>query len=115
MSSATMRQFWPINTFVETTYKYQNVNHDYNLRKNVTLYFHDKVLIWIHSDDRYNKFEKIYSKLSRTDGKKYIYYLLKYFVKKSKLNWYELRSNRNIIKDYLYKKIYETFKDELTE
>ena len=45
------------------------------------------------------KTQKTY--LESSKGKKLVYDLLRNFIKKSEINWYDLRSNKDIVKKYL--------------
>jgi hypothetical protein len=99
------RRYWPVPPLIDHIVEYQNINKDVNLRKDVTKFFHEKVIKWINE---YNEFKIYKSKLAflkTTDGQIYIYNLLRHFVKKSGINWYDLRDNYSIIKEYLSKKL----------
>lgn len=101
------RRFWPVPPLIDHVDEYQDINKDINLRKNVTKFFHEKVIKWI-SESEYKEFTKYKSKLDffkSTDGQMHIYNLLRHFVKKSGINWYDLRDNYTIIKEYLSKKL----------
>jgi hypothetical protein len=98
------KRYWPAPP-IDSTYQYQNINKDINLRKNVTNFFHKKVLKWI---EKYHEFAHLKSQesyLKSDKGKQQIYTLLRHFIKKSGINWYDLRDNNNIIKEYLNKKL----------
>ncbi len=100
------KKYYPVPPPQPSVYLYQNVNHDVNLRKNVTEFFHTKVLKWINMS--YPGFTEHKSKLKMldsTDGKMIIYNLLRDFIKKSGINWYDLRDNYSLIKEYLSKKL----------
>jgi hypothetical protein len=43
--------------------------------------------------------------LETDEGKMHIYNLLRHFIKKSGINWFDLRDNYSIIKEYLSEKI----------
>lgn len=87
--------------------QYQDVGNDKNLQYDVTNFFYNKVLKWIKKYHDFKHLEKYYNFLKESSGKKYIYDLLRLFVKKSAANWYDLRSPQNygIIKDFLKHKI----------
>ena len=87
--------------------QYQDVGNDTNLQSDVTNFFYNKVLKWIKTYNDFKHLKKYYNFLKELSGKKYIYNLLKLFVKKSAANWYDLRSIQNygIIKDFLKHKI----------
>jgi hypothetical protein len=103
----TTKRYWPAPPLIDHIVEYQDINKDINLRKNVTKFFHDKVIKWI-SEGVYKEFNVHKSKLlflKSTDGQMYIYNLLRHFIKKSGINWYDLRDNYSIIKEYLSKKL----------
>ena len=87
--------------------RYQNVGDNPNLQSDVTLFFYKKVLKWINYYDDFKHLKKYSSFLAKSSGKKYIYDLLRLFVKKSAANWYDLRDRQNydIVKKYLKSKI----------
>jgi hypothetical protein len=103
------RRFWPVPPLIDHVVEYQDVNKDINLRKNVTKFFHEKVIKWIsESATEYTEFKKYKPKLTfykSTDGQMHIYNLLRLFIKKSGINWYDLRDNYAIIKEYLSTKL----------
>jgi hypothetical protein len=87
-------------------YEYQDINQDTTLRTDVVNYFYNKLLKWISSSSMYKKHKKHedYLYKNKSKIKLNLYKLLRYFVKKAKINWYELRTNHFIIKEYLAKK-----------
>lgn len=87
--------------------QYQNVGDDPNLQSDVTNFFYNKVLKWINNYADFKHLKKHYSFFKNPSGKKYIYNMLRLFVKKSKANWYDLRDQQNydIVKKYLKSKI----------
>lgn len=98
-------KYYPVPPLIPTNYEYINVNKDVNLRKNVTEFFHKKVIKWLDNDPRFNKYKEQKTFLKSIDGQIHVYSLLRKFVKKSGINWYDLRDNYSIIKSYLSKKL----------
>jgi len=96
----------PINPQPTTPIQYQDVGDDPNLQSQVTKFFHEKVLKWIKEYSDFKHLKK-HLKFLNDKGEKYIYNLLKLFVRKSKANWYDLRDPKNYdnIKQYLKNKI----------
>ena len=96
----------PINPQPTTPIQYQDVGEDPNLQSQVTKFFHEKVLKWINEYPDFKHLKK-HLKFLNDKGEKYIYNLLKLFVRKSKANWYDLRDPKNYdnIKQYLKNKI----------
>jgi hypothetical protein len=99
------RRFWVPPPFIDHIYEYQNVNKDINLRKDVTEFFVDKILEWIDSDPDFSKLKTKKKYYESVDGNMKIYQLLRHFVKKADINWYDLRSNCKILKHYFCKKL----------
>ena len=87
-------------------YNYQDVNLDPNLRLDVINYFYNKLLKWISSSRLYTKYSEHENYIfnNKYKVKQKIYKLLRYFVKKANINWYDLRSNNIIIKEFFSKK-----------
>ena len=82
--------------------KYLNLNKDPTLRKDVTIFFKNKIIKWIKIDDN---FKHLKNKLDIIDDKK-IYNLIRNYVKKHKYNWYDLRTEKyHLIKDYFSRKL----------
>jgi hypothetical protein len=96
----------PINPQPTTPIQYQDVGDDPNLQSQVTKFFHQKVLKWINEYPDFKHLKK-HLKFLNDKGEKYIYNLLKLFVRKSKANWYDLRDPKNYdnIKQYLKNRI----------
>lgn len=109
MSTSTVkpkfRRYWPVPPINGSIYEYQNINKDIRLRKNVTDFFHSKIIKWINT---YPEFEHHKAKLTyiqTIEGKMKIYNLLRKFVKKSGINWYDLRDNYSLVKNYIKLKL----------
>lgn len=99
------RRYWPVPPVYESVYEYQNVNADLHLRKEVTQFFHKKVIKWIKNYPEFSHHKSKLGLLESVDGQMCIYNLLRKFVKKSGINWYDLRDNYSIIKEYLNAKL----------
>ena len=98
-------KYIPIPQINEIVYEYQNINNDKNLQNNVIKYFYYKLLKWIDKDEKFIKFNKNIHKLEKNEGKLCIYKILRKFIKKTNLNWYDLRKNKKNVKIYIYKKL----------
>jgi hypothetical protein len=85
--------------------QYQNVNTDTNLRTDVTKFFNKKVIKYITENSELNHLKKELSFLKSSDGWKFIYKLLRRFVKNSNINWYDLRDNYKTVRDYIINKL----------
>ena len=80
------KKYYPVPTYHESEYEYQNINKDMSLRQKVTMFFQDKIKKWINE---YPEIEKLKSKNISYDR---VYHILRKVVNKYNLNWYELRS-----------------------
>jgi len=91
---------------IQPYYEYQDINQDQQLRIDVVNYFYNKLLKWISSSSMYKKYRShedyIYN--NKTKIKYKLYKLLRFFVKKADINWYELRTNHFIIKEFIKNK-----------
>ena len=96
------RRYWPPPPIMQTFYEYQDINADKRLQYDVADFFYKKVLISIESNDKFKKFKNFY-KLD--NGKEIIHKILKLVVKKTNLNWYDLRDNYSLIIKYIYIKL----------
>jgi hypothetical protein len=108
-TAPTVRRYWPnpnqnLN-LVSPVYEYQDINHDMKLRKSVTKFYNQKVLKWLNTDKEFQHLKSKERFLESNDGLQYIYSLLRHFVKRSGINWYDLRDNYSLIKRYLSDKI----------
>lgn len=85
----------------------QDVGENKFLQRDMTEFFHRKVLKWILTYPQFAHLKKHYNFLKTTQGMEYIYNLLKLFVRKSAANWYDLNDPHNypIVKDFLRFKI----------
>jgi len=103
-----MKRYYPVPAVpLLTTYEYQDVGKNMELRKDVSRYFLEKVLGWIKEDKSYKKVKKFESALKSSNGLAIIYNLLRLYVRNGKANWYDLRDTYNypIVKDYLKYKL----------
>ena len=94
-----------IPAIVPSVIQYQNVNTDTNLRTDVTKFFNKKVIKHITENSELNHLKKDLAFLKSSDGWKFIYKLLRRFVKNSNINWYDLRDNYRTVRDYIISKL----------
>ena len=99
------RRYWPVPPLIDRIYEYQDVNKDIRLRRNVTEFFTKKVIKWIDMDKDFTQYKNKKNFILSDDGFIHIYNLLRNFVKRANINWYDLRDNYPIIKHYLCKKL----------
>jgi hypothetical protein len=98
-------RYFPAPPIISSYFKYQNVNVDPNLQHMVTSDFHRKVLEWIKHDKSFKKFKKIEKELKSEVGYEMIHKILKLFVKRGNTNWYDLKEQNSLIKDYIRHKL----------
>lgn len=91
------KKYFPPSPVIETTYEYQDINKDENLRNQVISFFCDKMIKWFNNDEKKTIFYKSF------EGKKKINKILRNFVKIYNFNWYELIDNYKKVKKYIYK------------
>jgi hypothetical protein len=99
------RRYWPVPPLIDSIYEYQNVNSDIHLRKDVTKFFHNKVIKWVKTYPEFSTHKTKLAFLESVEGQMHIYNLLRKFIKKSGINWYDLRDNYSIVKEYLQAKL----------
>ena len=92
------KKYFPPPPLVESTYQYQNVNIDVNLRNNVISFFIQKLIRWFSNDENKITYLKSY------EAKKHVNKILKNFIKIYNYNWYDLIDNYKKVKKYIYKK-----------
>jgi len=91
--------------FIDSQLVYQDVNKDENLRKNMTEFFLKKSIKWISKYNEFAHAKKSLAALKSVDGYNIIYSLLKHYVRKNNINWYDLKESYDNVKDYLRYKL----------
>lgn len=104
-TTPSYRKYYPVPPLIPTVYEYQNVNYDPRLRKQVTEYFYQRTLNWLHYDPSWKSLKKIRRIVESRNGIELIFSLLKLFKNNSNLNWYDLRDNEPLIKEFLKYKL----------
>ncbi len=92
-------------TYVPTTYRYQNINNDKNLQNLETTYYLEKTIEWMKHDSSYSKVKKYLSSLRGENGYEIIYKILRMYVKQNNTNWYDLKAQKILIKQYIRHKL----------
>ena len=88
-----------------TTITYPSVNKNTQLRKDVTDFFLNKILKWLTYDE-YVHLKNKYELYNSRKGEDVVYHLIRKYVNKNKVNWYELRTKYySNIKEYLIQHI----------
>jgi hypothetical protein len=98
-------KYFPAPPVITTYHQYQDVNNDSYLQQKETLYFLDKTLDWIKNDKSYKKLKKFEKYLKGPDGYEIMHKLLKLFVRRGNTNWYDLKVQQSLVKDYIKHKL----------
>ena len=101
----TQYKYFPAPPVITTYHQYQDVNNDSYLQEKETYYFLDKTLNWIKEDKSFKKLKKYERYLKGPDGYTIMHKLLKLFVKKGNTNWYDLKMQQSLVKDYIKHKL----------
>jgi hypothetical protein len=107
ISTDRVRRYYPVPYVPPVIEEVYDVGKDMNLRKSVTDFYYEKLLKWIKTDSDFSGHKKDLGFLHTKAGYKYIYYLLRVYVKNGSANWYDLRDPINYpnIKKYLNFKV----------
>jgi hypothetical protein len=98
-------KYFPAPPVITTYHQYQDVNNDAYLQEKETFYFLDKTLEWIKHDKSFKKLKKYERYLKGPDGYTIIHKLLKLFVRRGNTNWYDLKMQQSLVKDYIKHKL----------
>lgn len=104
-SLASAFKFFPAPPVIPTYYKYQDVNNDIYLQEKETFFFLDKTIDWIKHDKSFQKLKRFERYLKGPDGYTIMHKLLKLFVRRGDTNWYDLKVQQNLVKDYIKHKL----------
>ncbi len=99
------RLYFPPPPFIPTIRQYQDVNRDENLQYSVTIYFLDRVIDNIKYNQSWKKYKKFKKYLKGSDGYNIMHKLLRLFVKRGNTNWFDLKSQRELVEDYIKYKL----------
>ena len=91
--------------FITQTYTYQNINKDPNIREKFTIFYYNKIIKWIRQYKEFAKYKNLLPFLKTKKGYFALYNLLREFVKKHNVNWYDLKDKYSVVKDYLRYKL----------
>ena len=90
--------------FISTIHKYQTVNGDKELQSKITNYFLTKTKEWMKKDKTFSK--KYMSSINDdTSGFKIIHSMLKLFVRKGNTNWFDLKDQSLLVKEFIKYKL----------
>ena len=85
-----------------------NLNKDKELRKKVTDFFYRKTKKWIENDSDFKEAKKNLKEIKSDEGYDIIYQLIRKYVKKHNVNWFDLRK-------YHYSSVKKYFKIKLSK
>ncbi len=102
-----IKKYFPPPPVIGTYFEFIDINKDENLRKKVTLFFQKKLIKWVSSYPEFSHLKSQKSKIESEKGYKVIYNLIRYFCKNYNVNWYDLRENYLLLKDFLRAKLKE--------
>jgi hypothetical protein len=86
---------------INSSFSYQDINNDYRLREDVTNFFLIKTIKWINTYTEFKNNKYLLPKLKTDEGYELIYNILRQYRKKTDCNWYDLRNNYVLVKDYI--------------
>lgn len=92
-------------SYITSYYKYQDVNADKKLQLSVTKYFLDAMKHWLEDDKSFSHLKKYKKHFNSKKGLKLMHTLLKIFVKRGNTNWYDLKIQYSLVKQYLRHKL----------
>ena len=92
----------PQNSYTRIIYNYQDLNKDPKIHDQIINFFQKKIIKWMNN----NLIKKNIDFIKSKEGYEYIYHLIRKFVKKENVKWYELREkNYVLIKEYFIRKL----------
>ena len=85
----------------------QDVGENPKLQEEVTKFYLTKTIKWLGKNQEFAKVKKQEKFIKSKKGSGFMYKILKSFIKKNQVNWYELRADDNYeeVKDYIREKL----------
>jgi hypothetical protein len=105
MTDEKIKTYFIPPMYNQRVYEYQNINKDKRLRFDMTQFYYIKIIKWIENEEFFSKYKKLLPFLKTNKGFKYVYTLLRIFIKRTKVNWYDLKDNYEVVKDFLQHKL----------
>ena len=90
---------------ITSNFVYQDINSDPTLRENITNFFLNKTIKWVNNYSEFKNSKYLLPKLKTNIGYELIYNILRQFIKKNHCNWYDLRNNYELVKDFIRYKL----------
>lgn len=79
-----------------------DINKDPKFRKDMTIFFLKKIVKWMENYDAFKHTRKNLKKIKSKEGQNIIYKILREFVKKNEIKWFDLDNiYYDKVKDYL--------------
>ena len=98
-------KYFPPPPIIPSYIKYQDVNANKELQHDVTSYFLNCLIDWISYDKDFKRFKSDLSFFRSEKGYDFMHKLLRIFVRKGNTNWYDLRLQEPLVKDYIKHKL----------
>ena len=98
-------KYYPAPPVITTYHHYQDVNNDSYLQDRETIYFLDKTIDWIKHDKSFKKLKKFEKYLKGPNGYNIMHKILKLFVRRGNTNWYDLKIQQSLVKDFIKHKL----------
>lgn len=89
--NSSFSKLYPLTYVPPIIEEVYDVGKDMNLRKRITDFYYEKILKWIKTDKNFASHKKDLEYLNTKAGYKYVYYLLRLYVKNGRVNWYDLK------------------------
>ena len=104
VQNPTSIKYYQPPPYIISYYKYQTVNADKELQRKVTNYFIERTLSWVKKDSNFSKY-KLSTVKNDTSSFNIIHHILKLFVKKGNTNWYDLKEQEDLVKNFIKYKL----------
>jgi hypothetical protein len=98
-------KYFPAPPVITTYHQYQDINNDSYLQDRETTYFLDKTIDWIKHDKSFKKLKKFERYLKGPNGYTIMHKILKLFVRRGDTNWYDLKIQQSLVKDFIKHKL----------
>jgi hypothetical protein len=97
--------YYPPPAYIPSYFQYQNVNADKDLQYKVTIFFQDELIDWMEHDKSYKSVKKYLRYIKSGQGYDIVHKLLRLFVKNGNTNWYDLKLQYQLVKDFIKYKL----------
>ncbi len=97
--------YYPPPAYIPSYYQYQNVNADKDLQYKVTIFFLDETIDWLENDKTFKSVKKYLKYIKSDQGYEIIHKLLRLMVRNGSTNWYDLKLQYDLVKDFIKYKL----------